>query len=185
MATAKEIIEHPRRYPGAHIGAFGPNAVEAYKQARLKQLKTHSGSEAEFWISSRLGYRDREAALDLALAGDGGAGTAVTRNVTLEAMYAKDRDERMAQAVDTYMRFPATRAGIKAGIVLVNNPTCGLEAMLFQESMPQDPGHDPEVFGILDAANLCGGAALYGWGWRRRSSLLMGHPDQDEPLQTI
>ena len=137
MATAKEIIEHPRRYPGANIGAFGPNAVEAYKQARLKQLKTHSGSEAEFWISSRLGYRDREAALDLALAGDGGAGTAVTRNVTLEAMYAKDRDGRMAQAVDTYMRFPATRAGIKAGIVLVNNPTCGLEAMLFQERCPK------------------------------------------------
>ncbi|MDP2875696.1 MAG: hypothetical protein Q8O00_05885, partial [Holophaga sp.] len=111
--TAKEIIENPGRYPGASIADYGSDAVAAYKDARMKGLKGQKGGvggEESFWQSVRLTPKHQDAAIDLALAGDGGAGLAVERNFAVIKMNLNDPDTWFADHLDRWMRFPGTRA---------------------------------------------------------------------------
>lgn len=137
METAKDLIEHPKRYEAASISDFGPQAVEQYKQQRMKLLKEgRGGDDAAFWQGVRLGYRDREVAFDLSMAGDGGAALAVERNLALEAAYAKDPDVRLAQYLDTMLRFPKTREALKARSA-ISDPVSGLWSYIRNTPLPK------------------------------------------------
>ena len=115
LETAKDLIENPKKYPSANISDFGPEAVELFKKKRLDLLqKGRGGGEEAFWQGVRLSYRDRETAIDLARAGDSGAGMAMQRHMAFEGYVAKDRDERMARYLDIALRFPETREAFVA-----------------------------------------------------------------------
>lgn len=122
LETAKDIVAHPRKYPGAAISDFGPAAVAMFKDQRIAQLKKGAGSEEAAFHSLRLSYRDRETAFDLAKAGDWGAGLAYERSLALENVRSMEpADERFARYIDQYLRFPKTRQGEKALWALTAN----------------------------------------------------------------
>lgn len=114
LETAKDLIEHPRKFKSASISDFGPKAVALFKAKQVEVLKQRRAeSESEFWQGARLSYRDRETAIDLAMKGHGGAALAMQRHLALEASNA-DEDTRMANYLDVLMRFPGTREAFKA-----------------------------------------------------------------------
>lgn len=113
--TAEDLIKHPKNYPGASIADFGMDQMEKWKQNRLKLLKQGKGvDEASYWQSVRLTPKHMDTAIDLAMAGDAGAGMAVERNMAIEAMRSTDPDGRMARCIDTRLRFPGTREAWRA-----------------------------------------------------------------------
>lgn len=114
METAREIIKKPRKYPSASIAHFGPRAVEEYKQAQLKRLEYGRSGEGEFWQSLRLTPKYQDTAIDLAMAGDSGAGLAMERNIRIKQMYADDEDAWMAEHFDILLRYPGSRAAYVA-----------------------------------------------------------------------
>jgi hypothetical protein len=111
METAKEIIDNPGRYPDASIADFGPNAVERYKNARKLAIAQGRGAgEAAFFQSMRIPPEHQDAAIELAMAGDGGAILAAQRNWVVMDGMEKDPDAMRAVQMDAALRFPGTRA---------------------------------------------------------------------------
>jgi hypothetical protein len=111
METAKEIIERPEIYPDASISDFGPKALELYKTAQKQALAVGRGENgATFWQSMRIPPQHQDAAIELAMAGDGGAWMAMERNWAVMDM-ASDVDEAWSKGIDAALRFPGTRAG--------------------------------------------------------------------------
>lgn len=111
METAKEIIEQPGKYPDASIADFGPKAVELYKQRQLDRVKAgQSTGEGDFWQSMRLPPKHQDTAIELAMAGDGGATLAMERNYAVMNLAEKDPDTLFAQHIDWAIRFPGTKA---------------------------------------------------------------------------
>jgi len=120
--TAEDLIKHPKDYPGASISDFGKDQVEKWKQNRLKLLRQGRGTdESSYWQSVRLTPKHMDTAIDLARAGDAGAGMAVERNMAMEALRSDDPDTRMAQYIDIRMRFPGTREAWKADAAMTSD----------------------------------------------------------------
>ena len=135
--TARDLIRSPSKYPAASIADFGKEAVADFKKHRLKQLERGQGSDAAFWQGVRLTPQHMDTALELAMAGDGGAGMAVERNLVLEFAYTKAetsplsknvaptiltekynptrraQDQKLAGMIDMAIRFPHTKEGFK------------------------------------------------------------------------
>ena len=118
--TAKEIIDHPSRFPGASIADFGPDAVEAFKQKRLKELARGVEGYDNFIQGMRLTPKYQETAIDLALAGDAGGGMAAQRNYAIYIASVHDKDALFASYLDQCFRFPNTRMAAKASLALSN-----------------------------------------------------------------
>ena len=117
--TAEELTRHPDAYPWASLADFGPGALEQWKQKRLKMLRTGDASEgAAFWQGVRLTPQQQDVAVDLAMAGDGGAAMAMERNLAIEAGREPDPDVRMARYIDIALRFPGTRESFVAHSVI-------------------------------------------------------------------
>lgn len=104
---AREIIRNPARYPGASVADFGPQALEEFGKAQHAALQQHQG-DAAFWQGVRLRNKgkEKELAVDLARAGDGGAGLAFERHLALDAYGSKDPDARMANAIQAALDNP-------------------------------------------------------------------------------
>ncbi|MBL0313781.1 MAG: hypothetical protein IPP78_13960 [Holophagaceae bacterium] len=111
LETAKEIIDHPGKYPDASISDFGTDALNRYKVTRKQVIaQGKGGGEAAFWQSTRIPPQHQDAAIELAMLGDGGAGVAVMRNWAVMNGAEKDLDEVWANGIDAAIRFPGTRA---------------------------------------------------------------------------
>ena len=116
IGTAQEIIAKPGLYPGASIADFGPGAVEAFKQKRLKDLSRGVEGFDTFVQGMRLTPRYQETAIDLAIAGDAGAAMAMERNFAQQFDHAGlKEDELMASYLDQMLRFKGTRTAFRAG----------------------------------------------------------------------
>lgn len=171
MQTAKEIIENPGKYPGASIADFGAKAVEEFKQARLKQLKQGVEGFDNMVQGMRLTPKYQDVAIDLAMAGDAGAGMAMQRNFALE-LAQLDTDEVLARRIDRALRFPGTRAGTVA--------RWGLEFGLLDPSFKKTIAmvlkameHDLRIVfetknwtdDQLTVLNSATGMGMFGWIW--------------------
>ncbi len=111
METAKEIIDHPGKYPDASISDFGTDALNRYKNTRKQAIaQGKGGGEAAFWQSTRIPPQHQDAAIELAMLGDGGAGMAMMRNWAVMDGAEKDLDTVRAKGIDEAIRFPGTRA---------------------------------------------------------------------------
>ncbi len=112
METAKEIIDHPGKYPDASISDFGPDALNRYKNTRKEAIAQGKGAgEGAFFQSLRIPPQHQDAAIELAMAGDGGAILATQRNWSVMNAKEKDVDTVLAEGIDAALRFPGTRAG--------------------------------------------------------------------------
>lgn len=119
LDTAREIIADPEKYPSASIGDFGTVALDLYKARQMSLLQSHSGEKA-FFQDMQLGgtRKQKDMAIDLAIAGSAGAAMAMQRNQAEDAMRSDDPDGRVADAWEKFMITPVgSRDNIVAGSV--------------------------------------------------------------------